>query len=139
MLIKTEYTNPFIIENYIKFIKIHYEQSKKVGIHDTYNENYDEERFLLHNKDFDFYIIQKDNIDVGFLSIEINEEYDKNVVSLLTIYIIEEYRGKGYGTEAIYDVKNMTGKIIEIEAWYGLPVERLYTALGKEVAKIFYI
>ena len=136
---KTTLNNEFIIENYIKFMHLHYQEGLKIGIDDPYAKDYDERKFSeCHDDSEDFFLIKIDDKNVGFLSI-IDSYYDESVIVLLSLYILEEYRENGYATKAIQELKRLTEKQLDIQVWYGLPAENLYKKMGKEVAKIYRI
>ena len=100
----------FIVENYIKLMRFHYEEGLKIGIDDLYYKEYNIEKFYKeHSDNEDFILITVDNENVGFLSINTNY-YDESIIVLTSLHILEKHQRNGYATEAIKELKKATGK-----------------------------
>lgn len=62
----------------------------------------------------------------------------KEILYIKKLYIKERFRGKGIGKKVIESLRKLNYRI-ELECWYGMPVNNLYKSLGMKENKTRYM
>ena len=87
------------------------------------------EKFINTYKD-NLYIIQINNIDIGFINYEI---IDENTCEFGNICILPKYQNQGIGSLVLNDFLNKyNDKDIKLQYFKSNPIENLYIKLGFE-------
>ncbi len=97
----------------------------------------------LRNPNYQYYIIQTDGSDAGFIGFENN--YEKKTTKLHRIYLLEEFKGKGLGKKSLDFLKSETLKSgnrrIILNVNKNNPAKKIYELQGFTVydAQVFDI
>ncbi len=133
-----------LFANYkLDLIKSHEYYAEKLELVDKKVNSYSKEDAIrnIGKEDFYQFIINYNNIDVGFIEydIEISDIDSKEIVYIKNMFINNDYRHVGIGTEVLNNLKENTKSRIELECWYDMPANELYKKLGMKQIKTRYV
>lgn len=140
--VKTEQEIKLFGKYKVDLIKYHQQYANKLGLQDQMVDKYNYNDAIRHigEKNYYQFLIINNDKGVGILEYQITKsDIDKkDIIYIKNIYIEESFRGMGLGKKVINELRKIQYKI-ELECWYGMPLNELYKSLGAKEIKTRYI